>query len=221
MRTGRGELEATQRARGARHQRQARARLVRAVALAERRRIARDLHDGLAQDLAIIAAHAPTLAAALGESDPVVAAARRALATTRSTISELSHPTGASLSDCLEAVAHELRERYDVAITVAVAPGVELDPAASEHVSRISREAIANAARHGGAGNVVVSLERRGAGVTLSVADDGFGILDRDGARAPEGFGIADMRARAAALGGSLNLRRSLRGGTELEVQIP
>ena len=99
-------------------ERRVRARLGRSAALAERRRVARDLHDGLAQDLAFIAAHGPRIAQEMGDEHPVVIAARRALEISRQTISELSDPAGATARESLEAVAHELRDRFDVAIAV-------------------------------------------------------------------------------------------------------
>jgi signal transduction histidine kinase len=201
-------------------ERRVRARLARSAALAERRRVARDLHDGLAQDLAFIAAHGPRIAQEMGDEHPVVVAARRALAISRNAISELSDPAGATAHESLEAVAQELRDRFDVAIAVDAHLDAELPPQAREHVSRIAREAIANAARHGGARNVIVSLRSRSTGVALRVVDDGCGI-GADGEAAPEGFGLRSMRERAAALGGHLSVRPARRGGTELEVVLP
>jgi signal transduction histidine kinase len=201
-------------------ERRVRARLARGAALAERRRVARDLHDGLAQDLAFIVAHGPRIAQEMGEEHPVVIAAKRALAISRNAISELSDPAGATAHESLEAVAQELRDRFDVAIAVDAHLDADLPPHAREQVSRIAREAIANAARHGGARNVTVSLRNGSAGVALRVVDDGCGI-GADGEAAPEGFGLRSMRERAAALGGHLSVRPARRGGTELEVVLP
>jgi signal transduction histidine kinase len=90
-----------------------------------------------------------------------------------------------------------------------------------EHLSRIAREAIANAARHGQARNVLVSLRRADGGVALRVVDDGCGIpVSGDGAT-PEGFGLRSMRERAGAIGGHLTVRQIPQGGTELEVVLP
>jgi signal transduction histidine kinase len=202
-------------------ERRARARQARGAALAERRRVARDLHDGLAQDLAFIAAHGPRIAQEMGDEHPIVIAARRALAISRNAISELSDPEGATAHESLEAVAQELRDRFDVAIAVDAHLDADLPSAAREHVSRIAREAIANAARHGGARNVVVSLRSAPNGVALRVVDDGCGIAGADGEAAPEGFGLSSMRERAAALGGHMSVRPARRGGTELEVVLP
>lgn len=202
-----------------RHEPRLRANIARAAALAERRRVARDLHDGLAQDLAFIAAQGPALCEQLGERHPLVVAARRALAVSRTTIDELSDPAAVTVSEALEAIAHELREQFDVAIAVNVGAGVEVDAGAREHIARISREAIANAVRHGGARNVAVSLSSFGRATVLRIVDDGCGMPEATGADAPgEGFGLAGMRDRAAALGGYLSLHRPRWGGTEVEV---
>jgi signal transduction histidine kinase len=204
-----------------RKDRQARAQMTKAAALAERRRVARDLHDGLAQDLAVIALHGELIAQDIGGEHPIVLAARRALALSRSTIAELSDLPGATADEALGAVAQEFRDRCDVAIAVEAECDDELAPEAREHVSRIAREAIANAARHGGAKHVVVSLRGADNGVVLRVVDDGCGIVSGGVAAATEGFGLRSMRERTDALGGCLTLRRLRKGGTELEVILP
>jgi signal transduction histidine kinase len=202
-------------------ERRVRARMSRAAALAERRRVARDLHDGIAQDLAFIAAHGAQIASEMGEEHPLVVAARRALAVSRSTISDLADPAGATTREALDAVAHELRDRFDVAIAVHAQLDDHLPSSVREHVSRIAREAIANAARHGQARNILVSLRRAEGGVALRVVDDGCGIPDGDHGAPTEGFGLRSMRERAGAMGGHLTVRRAPEGGTELEVVLP
>jgi signal transduction histidine kinase len=204
-----------------RRDRQDRTQMAKAAALAERRRVARDLHDGLAQDLAVIALHGGFIAQDIGGEHPMVCAARRALALSRSMIAELSDLPGATADEALQAVAQEFRDRCDVAVAVEAGCDGELAPGAQEHVSRIAREAIANAARHGGAKHVVVSLRGADSGVTLRVVDDGCGIVSRDVAAPVEGFGLRSMRERTDALGGRLTLRRLRKGGTELEVILP
>jgi len=202
-------------------ERQVHARISKATALAERRRVARDLHDGIAQDLAFIAAHGPRFAEELGDDHPVVIAAKRALALSRSTISELSDQDGASVHESLQAVALELADRFGLSIAVNVQLDRDLPAHEREHLTRIAREAIANAARHGGARNVIVSLRRTDTGIAMRVIDDGCGIAGASLTPAPEGFGLRSMRDRAAALGGQLNVRQPAQGGTELEVVLP
>jgi signal transduction histidine kinase len=202
-------------------ERRVRARASRAAALAERRRVARDLHDGIAQDLAFIASHGAQMATDMGEEHPLVVAARRALAVSRNTISDLSDPAGSTASEALDAVAQELRDRFDVAIAVHAQIDGHLPSGLREHLSRITREAIANAARHGQARNVLVSLRQADGGVALRVVDDGCGIPVASCGTTPEGFGLRSMRERAVALGGDLTVRRMPQGGTELEVVLP
>jgi signal transduction histidine kinase len=202
-------------------ERRAHARISKATALVERQRLARDLHDGIAQDLAFIAAHGSRFAQELGDDHPVVVAARRALAVSRGAISELSDPLGATTHEALEAVAHDLRERFGIAIAVNTELARDLKPHERENVTRIAREAIVNAARHGAARSVIVSLRQSQNGIALRIVDDGCGIAGVDRVPAAEGFGLRSMRERAAALGGQLNLRQPRRGGTELEVVLP
>ena len=87
-------------------------------------------------------------------------------------------------------------------------------------VARIAREAIANAAGHGGTKNVVVSLRRSYPAVVLRVSDDGSGI-GQPSAAALEGLGLRSMRDRATSLGGQLTVRQPRKPGTELEVLLP
>jgi len=202
-------------------ERRVRVRATRAAALAERRRVARDLHDGIAQDLAFIASHGEQIAIEIGEEHPLVVAAHRALAITRSTISELCDPPEATAGEALDAVAHELRKRFDVTIAVHAEIDGHVQPTVREHVTRIAREAIANAARHGEARNILVSLRRANGGVALRVVDDGCGVGARERGVTTEGFGLRSMRERAGALGGSLTIREAPQGGTELEVVLP
>jgi signal transduction histidine kinase len=201
---------------------QARVRSMRAALLAERRRIARDLHDGLAQDLAFLAGNVSRIGAPGAATEPVAAAARRALALSRGAIRDLSNTRSDSTVDTLESIGHELQERFGLEVAVDVRLDDELGSDTREQVARIAREAIVNAAKHGEPEHVIVSLTRTDAGLTLRVADDGRGLPD-DGERQArqEGFGLGSMRERAAVLGGRLTVRDRRGGGAELELVLP
>ncbi len=186
---------------------------------AERERIARDLHDGLAQDLAFIAAHGQRLDGALGPEHPMMVAARRALAASRGAIVDLSASGAASTGAALMAVANELRDRYAVAVEVTIKSDANLPAGDREEVVRIAREAIVNSIRHGGAKRVEVTFDGRRSEPLLRVLDDGCGI-DGEPTGDSFGFGLPTMRARAESLGGELVTRPNRKGGTVLEVML-
>jgi signal transduction histidine kinase len=202
---------------------QVRRRAVLAAMTAERERIARDLHDGLAQDLAVIATHVQGSSSQLGADHPVSVAALRALSTTRATMTDLSASNAPSTEAALAQVAGELEARFDVEVEIDVEPGgVEPGQRDREDLIRIAREAITNAARHGGARHIFVALEADEEHLHLRVTDDGCGINEHMKlARREEGFGTRAMRARAASLGGEVVTRGAATGGTELELLTP
>jgi signal transduction histidine kinase len=195
-----------------------RARTLAAITL-ERERIARDLHDGLAQDLACIAQQGQRLGAALAPEHPLMIAARNALATSRGVIADLSASTASSTDAALRIIAGELRHRYGLHVEVRIETpdGSDLDPVEREHVVRIAREAIVNAATHGAAHHVNVVVVKTRRALLMTVSDDGCGIAD---AFRP-GMGLRTMQARAATLGGWLTARRRADGGTELQLVAP
>lgn len=186
----------------------------------ERDRIARDLHDGLAQDLACIAVQGQRLECELGPQHPLMLAVRQAIDVTRGVIADLTASTAPSMEAALRVVADELGHRFDLQVEVRVesdaGPDGEPDPSRREHLVRIAREAIVNAAVHGTARRVDVVLLQRGRSLLLRVCDDGRGM--GEGARS--GFGVRNMRAHAASLGGRLHARPRAGGGTELELRV-
>ena len=190
---------------------------------AERQRLARDLHDGLAQDLAVIANHAQRLDAEMGPEHPLTIAAQRVLAASRGAIVDLSASGAPTTAVALRSVADEFVARFGVEVTVQVkADDVcvgngDVDRSDREHIVRIAREAIVNAIRHGGARHIDIVFDCRGGDLLLRVSDDGRGIAPST-APSASGFGLPAMRARADALGGRLTARRRAAGGTELEV---
>jgi signal transduction histidine kinase len=198
--------------------------LARAAAAAERRRLAGELHDGLAQDLAFIAACGPRIEQQLGGDHPVVSAARHALAVSRLQIADLSGPAATSCGAALEAAAGELGARFGTAISVDADVDDErlgIQDGRDQHLVRIAREAMANACSHGEASSVRVSLQRTVHGLRLRIVDDGGGIERAAASGLHDGFGLRTMRERAAAIGGYLTVGPGPAGGTEVEVLVP
>jgi signal transduction histidine kinase len=189
--------------------------------LEERRRIARDLHDGLAQELAFIASTMRRLTAA-GEIphrlQQLASAAERGLDESRRAIASLTRQYPAEPFEvALVQTVEELAERVGARVTIAADPAPGLEQRHQEQLLRIVREAVTNAARHGDADLIHVSFTN-GDGFRLRVEDNGVGFDPTlvDGL----GFGLVTMRERAAALGGRLALASS-KSGTEVEVTIP
>ncbi len=192
----------------------------------ERRRLARDLHDGMAQDLAVIAAYGQRLNTEFGPDHPLIVASRRALAASRGVLVDLSASTARDTVTALTEVAEELAARFGVAVEVhahglgAGANEPDLEAGPREEIVRIAREAVVNAARHGGARQIDIRVERHGRSLRLTVLDDGCGIAG-GALLARHGFGLPTMRARAEAMGGRLTAARRVRGGTALAVTVP
>ena len=191
----------------------------------ERERIARDLHDGLAQDLAFIALQGQTLSSELGPEHPVTLAARHAVATSRGVIVDLAASGEATIDAALRQVADEVAARFGIEVDVRIPcddgeDPTELAPSQREDVVRIAREAIVNAARHGSAHHVGLLLDCADDWVHLRISDDGRGMSQAK-LSGRGGLGLQMMRARAAALGGHLVTRPRAQGGVEVEVTFP
>ena len=188
--------------------------------MAERQRIARDLHDGLAQDLAFIAAHSGRFAREYGSDHPLTVAAQRALAASRGTIVDLEAGDAASTEAALRVVGAELARRFAITVTVRVDGNLPADYSEADRheLVRIAREAIANAARHGGARHVDVRLGSRGTRLLLRVSDDGCGVGKASPHTAGTGLGMRAMRDRARRLNADVSLGPGRPGETVLDV---
>ena len=185
-----------------------------AVALDERRRLARDLHDGLAQELAFIVREASgTL-----PREQLAAAAERALDESRRAIVSLSATAEDPIEVALRNAGDDVAGRAGGLVAYSIDPGLDVDAETRETLIRIMREAIGNAIRHGGAKRVSVRLEN-GDRLRLAVADEGHGF-DPDAPRA-SGYGLTSMRERAEAAGGTITIRSRAGRGTTVEVALP
>ncbi|HUY76071.1 MAG TPA: histidine kinase [Ktedonobacterales bacterium] len=158
------------------------------VALRERGRIARDMHDTLGHSLALIAVKldaAQRLRTVDGpRADHEIAAtqgiARAALAELRAALAELraALPEQPSLGEALARAAREAGERAGWRVTYDLAPDLgALDDAAYAALLRVGAEALANAESHARAHNVTLTLVRDACDLVLRVQDDGVGVL--------------------------------------------
>jgi signal transduction histidine kinase len=198
--------------------------------LQERSRLARELHDAVTQKLFSIRAHARA-AAVLASRDPidpdrvraeievVAALGAEAHAELRAVIDGLAPPDleAAGLADSLRRYAVLAGRAHGIPVTFTAAELPPLDPRAEAAMYRVAQEALHNALRHAGAGQVGVRLARTPRRVSLEVSDDGHGFMPE----APSGgVGLASMRERASAAGGRLTIR-SGPAGTRVRMTVP
>ena len=195
-------------------------RVAHAAASEERRRMARDLHDGLAQELAYITRESRLLArdgAAPGAPDRIAASSERALDEARAAITALTSDDVESLDLAIAHAAEDVARRVGTEIRLELAGGVDVSPATREALLRIVRESVTNAGRHGGASTVTVALDADG---VLSIEDDGCGF-DVEEVASKGRFGLISMRERAEGLGARFRITSNPGGGTRVEVGLP
>lgn len=191
--------------------------------LHERRRLAREMHDGMAQDLAFIVQQADALSARDGAPRTmadIATAARRALDESRDAIAALVRPTDEPLEQALSRVADEAGGRWGTAVECRGAAGLELTAPACEALLRIVGEAVTNAARHGRAQHIRVELSEQPE-LQVCIADDGAGFDPASLQQLSGRHGISGMRERAEQIGGRLRVHSSPGEGTRIVVVLP
>ena len=198
----------------------------------ERRRLRRDLHDGLGPQLAAISMTLETARHALARRPERVDAllatgveqSRSAVGDIRTVVAGLRPPAldELGLEGALRSTGPAVLADHDAStrIVVTAAPGLGPAGAATEVAAyRIAQEALTNAVRHGRASLVEVALSRDGAGaLRVVVTDDGTGF-DPDGA--DRGVGLGSMTERAVELGGSLTVTSAPGHGTVVTAPLP
>lgn len=187
----------------------------------ERARVAREIHDGLAQYLFAISTQVSMLesGAPLDEVLPrLKRAATSAQQEARFAVLALSSAGGSARFDsALRRYVDVLTADGALDVEVDVDPQVRLAPDEQIEVFRIVQEGLGNARRHAGARHVEVSITQRTGRRIVLVSDDGVGF---DEAATSGGQGIANMRLRAEAIAGELTLRSGLGVGTAIEVVL-
>jgi signal transduction histidine kinase len=202
------------------------AALVRSAVLDERKRVARDLHDGVAQELAFISSQAHWFLRRPDDVQPltqIMGAVDRALDEARGAIASLNRPLDEPLGVALEQTALGVAERVGARLRVDVDPGTaaDVEPEWRDALLRIAREAVGNAVRHGHARTIELRLTSgRGVQAVLAIVDDGDGF-DVDAVPSGQSFGLVGMRERTESLGGRFTVRSTPGTGTTVEVELP
>jgi signal transduction histidine kinase len=187
----------------------------------ERARVAREIHDGLAQYLFTISTHASMLergSAPEGTIRRLKDAAALAQQEARFAILALSSASGnAPFDAALRRYLDVLTADGELAVELEVDPGVQLAPDEQIEVFRIVQEGLANIRKHAGAETAEVWIGRDGRRRLVRILDDGAGFeANGNGA----GQGLKNMRVRATSIGGEFTLESAPGHGTALEVVL-
>ena len=187
----------------------------------ERARVAREIHDGLAQYLFAVSTHATMLE---NGADPdttipqLKQAATAAQQEARFAILALSSASGTAPFDAaLRRYVDFLTADGELEVDLEIDENVQLAPDEQIEVFRIVQEGLGNARKHAGARHADVRIRLRGEERVVSVVDDGTGFDEETVSR---GQGLRNMKARSASIGGGFRLRSEPGRGTALEVVL-
>ena len=194
----------------------------------ERTRLAREIHDTLAQGLAALTLQIETALQHVGrDPDRVRERMEKALATARASLDEARRSvtslragatSGKPLAQALGAFARELTSESGIRVAFAVRGSCSLDARVEEELFRIAQQALTNVRQHAHAHTASVTLECTKRGARLTIEDDGAGFDVRR--VKPERHGITGMRERARAAGGTLRITSKRGGGTRVVATV-
>lgn len=197
----------------------------------ERRRLAREIHDTLAQDFVGIVTQLHAAQRGLTAKEPAdwthhlesaLQLARNGLEEARRSVNALSPaPLEASvLPEALAATVAGWAQRTGVDAEIATTGTVRhLHPEIEATLIRVAQEGLANVAKHANAGRVGVTLSYMDGSVTLDIRDDGAGF--NPAATVGQGYGLTSMRERAARLHGTVEIESTPGAGTAVSVSLP
>ena len=187
----------------------------------ERARVAREIHDGLAQYLFAISTHASMLEGGAPPETLVPKLKEATLAAQREArfaVLALSSAGGTAPFDAaIRRYVEFLTADGNLAVDVEIDPGIRLAPDEQIEVFRIVQEGLGNVRKHANATRAEVRIGERNGQRMVMVTDDGQGF---DGVGTPAGQGLKNIRARAAAIDGGVEVRSEMGRGTAVEVLL-
>jgi Signal transduction histidine kinase len=203
--------------------------------LDERTRIAREMHDGLAQVLGAAHLRLRALSASLAtlpedevaaEIDALAEVCAESYGDVREAILGLrdaDRHAKRSLEDNLRAYLSTYSAQAGIASTLLNEVGheVSLSPRAEVHLIRVVQEALTNVRKHASATSVTVSISGTHSTTSFVIADDGVGFDPAATEGSQDGYGLFTMRDRAALLGGTVEIDSVIGGGTRITVTVP
>lgn len=200
--------------------------------LAERNRIAQDLHDTLLQGFISASMQVDIAEDCIPDDSPAKPLLQRALQLMKDVTEEgrnslrglrPSEQDRHSLEVAFSRIGEELAQGRATEYRVRTESAIRaLRPSIRDEVYRIGREAIVNSFKHAKAGSVEVEVEYAGSRFRVLVRDDGVGIDPAIMTNGKDGhWGLTGMRERADSIGATLKLRSRLGAGTEVELTVP
>lgn len=197
----------------------------------ERTRMAREIHDTIAQGLTGTVIQLEAAEESVDEPERSLRHVRNARDLARESLQEARRSVwnlrpAATSSDGLARALQSLVDsisREGIAAAVEVDNYLDLSPDTEDTLFRVCQEALANVRKHSGADRVAVTLQSTEGGVSLRIADDGRGF-DPSSLRGPHqegGFGLWSMRGRLERVGGTLAVESTPGGGTVITARIP
>jgi signal transduction histidine kinase len=195
----------------------------------ERERLAREIHDTIAQDLTGLVLTAQRGRRELAAGNTAAAAkqltileenARNALTETRTLVASGAAVgvDGGGLATALRRLAERFERETGIVVTLSADESAVLNRDAEVVLLRCAQEALANVRKHSSAGTAVLTLTTRDGEIDLSISDDGAGF---DPAGRTSGFGLSGLRERLALVHGTLDVVTRPGGGTTLVATLP
>ena len=198
--------------------------------LAERSRIARELHDTLIQGFSGITMAMQALAGRLRSSpdretlEDIIRDAATCLRETRQSVAGLraGRDAESGLTAAIGSAAREITDTKDVRLKLKLDRSTpKLSAEVEYNLLRIASEAVSNSVKHSGARTIEVALESSPEALRLKVQDDGSGLGDEEAVLRPGHYGIIGMKERATQIGADLKLRSEPGHGTTVLVTLP
>lgn len=189
-----------------------------AAVVEDRRRLARELHDGVIQELAYIKSESLAASHDRASAAHIVAACDRALDEARVAVQALGYGDEETLGSILRRAAEELATRHGIEVVADLDASIDAQADQRHALLRITREAVGNAVRHGGAAHLRIRLFRSGALRQLTIEDDGSGFDLPAALARRSGYGLTSMSDRAEALPGVLTIDAETNKGSVVRV---
>jgi two-component system nitrate/nitrite sensor histidine kinase NarX len=205
------------------------------VTLEERQRLARELHDNLAQDLALLRLKLVETDQRLGADvasetktlvHEMVATVDAGYQNLREAIFGLQVLDPKSADALMTSLGNYLSDfsalrKIPVALHAPAGATLVMSPQTHTQMIRIVHEALANIVRHAGASKATVTIDRVGERARITIADDGRGFVPEAAAKDARHFGLRTMKERAESVGGTLEIRSLPGHGTQVILELP